>query len=73
MQFLLGQILHPNLYNLNIYGINLLNIDINRSKSVEDEVDDSLDDEELDDPLNADDDFMEFWETMEIKTQKKKD
>lgn len=47
--------------------------DLNRSKSVEDEVDDSLDDEELDDPLNDDDDFMEFWETMEIKTQKKKD
>ena len=28
-------------------------------------------DDEVDDPLNDDDDFMEFWETMEIKTQKK--
>jgi hypothetical protein len=29
------------------------------------------DEDEVDDPLNDDDDFMEFWETMEIKTQKK--
>ena len=42
-------------------------------KSVEDVVDEEIDDDELDDPLNQDDDFMEFWETMEIKTQKKKD
>ena len=34
MQFLLGHILHPNLYNLNIYGINVLNKTLNKCKSL---------------------------------------
>ena len=50
----------------------------NKKKSVEDFVDEEVENEivesdEVDDPLNDDDDFMEFWETMEIKTPKKKD
>ncbi len=37
MQFLAGQILQPNLYNLNIKGTNLLKIAINKPNSLEKE------------------------------------
>ena len=49
-----------------------------KKKSVEDFVDEEVENEvvesdEVDDPLNDEDDFVDFWETMELKTQKKKD
>ena len=40
-------------------------------KEVEEELK-KKDEEEVEDPLDSDDDFMDFWETMEIKTTKKK-